>query len=320
MKKFMKGCAITALVLLALGALMASIAGSVRGRTAINDVVEAVTGGRVHLNFDGIWNWNLSADGLMDAMDTVNYEIGDSVSFREEYEILQGDIEKYSLGHDFSSLDIEVGGCAFETKPSPDDNFYVEVKRAGKFQAYVEDGVLYVIEMTSSWNTGSDKNCKMVFYLPEKYCFDSVRMELGAGTLKLGGLQAEEVSLTVGAGQIVLEEVNAARLELGIGAGQIEVKRMDVEELDAGVGMGELTAEGAVGSSAVIDCSMGNVEIKLDGSREDFNYEIDGAMGNVDIGRESYGGFSQSKSIDNGADKTIQVSSSMGNITLRFAD
>lgn len=316
MKKFMKGCAIAALILIVLGAFLASLAGSIKGRTTINEVVEAVTGGRVHLGFNDIQDWNVTVDDF----DLVDYEIGDAVSFDKEHEILQGDIGMYSLGKDFSSLDIEVGGCAFEAKASPDDNFYIEVKKAGKFQAYVEDGVLYIIETTSSWNMGGNKTCKIVFYIPENYRFDSVDMELGAGTLKLDALQADEASLTVGAGQIELKEVSAGQLELEVGAGRIEVKHMAVEELDAEVGMGELTAEGSVGSGAAIDCSMGNVEIKLDGSKEDFNYEIDGAMGNIDIGKESYSGFSQSRSIDNGAERTVQVSSSMGNITLRFTD
>lgn len=324
MKKFMKSCAIAALVLLILGMVMASVAGSIKGRTTINDVVEAVTGGRVHVNLEPFENWGITASAvgeqMQDAMDNVSYEIGDSTSFDKNREILRGDIEKYSLGSDISGLCIEVGGCTFETEASPDDNFYIEAKRAGKFQAYVEDGKLYVIETTTSWSLNDKGNCKITFYIPADYRFDSVDLELGAGILKLDELNAAEASLAVGAGQIVLKQVSAEQLELSVGAGQIEVKNMAVGELDAEVGMGELTAEGAVGSSADIDCSMGNVEVKLDGSVKDFNYEIEGAMGNIDIGRESYSGFSQSRSIDNDAEKTIQVNSSMGNITLRFTD
>ena len=63
---------------------------------------------------------------------------------------------------------------------------------------------------------------------------------------------------------------------------------------------------------------MGNVEMKLEGGEKDFNYRLEGSMGNIDLGRESYSGFSNEVVLNNGADKEMQVECSMGNISIRF--
>ncbi|MGN0166656.1 MAG: DUF4097 family beta strand repeat-containing protein [Acetatifactor sp.] len=321
MKKFMKGCAITALVMCVLGIILASLASSIKGRTAINEVVEKVTDGRVHVNLTGWGDWGITVgEQMKDAIDNVSYEIGDSISFDKNHEILKGNIEKYSLGSSVDSLDIEVGGCTFETVPSGDDSFYIEAKKAGKFQAYVEDNVLYVVETASSRNLNGIGDCKITLYVPEGCSFAAADIELGAGTLEFDELNASKAELSVGAGQIIVNGIKAVELDASIGMGQMHLMDICVENLDAEVGMGELIANGSIGSTAVIECSMGNVEMKIDGSQKDFNYEIEGAMGNIDIGKDSYSGFSQSKTVDNSAEKRIEVSGSMGNISLMFTE
>ena len=54
MKRFMKGCAITALIFVVLGLILGIVAGNARGRIAIQDAVEAITGGRVRLQLGGL--------------------------------------------------------------------------------------------------------------------------------------------------------------------------------------------------------------------------------------------------------------------------
>ena len=48
MKRFMKGCAVMALIFAVLGSALAFVGSSVAGRTTIGQVVETVTKGRVH--------------------------------------------------------------------------------------------------------------------------------------------------------------------------------------------------------------------------------------------------------------------------------
>ena len=115
-----------------------------------------------------------------------------------------------------------------------------------------------------------------------------------------------------------MDGMQVQNAEVSIGAGRIELKDMEAAVLEAEVGMGEFVADGAINERANVECSMGNVEMEIDGREEDFNYRLSGAMGNIDLGKESYGGFSSEVNLKNGASKEMKVDCSMGNISIRF--
>lgn len=325
MKKFMKTCGIIALVMIVAGLTLGIVASSRAGRSTISQVVEAATGGRVQIDFDRGWGFlgNIKLGNMMEIGIPglgANYNIGNSSMFSKDHEILSGDVAKYSPGSGIRDLEVEVGGCHFETKESEDGSVYVETKNVKKFQGYVEDGKLYVLATTGAGVSWFDSKSTVILYLPKDYEFDKVEIDMGAGELEFDSLNAREASLEVGAGRIALDSVKVQELKADVGAGQIELKDMAVGTLDVEVGMGEFAAWGAVSGDGKVECSMGNVEIELDGRKEDFNYRLEGAMGSIQLGQESLGGFAQEKSIDNGAAKSMRIECSMGNITLRFRD
>jgi len=114
--------------------------------------------------------------------------------------------------------------------------------------------------------------------------------------------------------------VEASEADISVGAGQIQIHDMEVGEFFAEIGMGELIARGDVAYGAELECSMGNIELTLEGSQSDFNYQIESAMGTMELGGQSFGGFASERRIDNGAGKEIEVDCSMGNITISFTE
>lgn len=327
MKRFMKGCAITALIFLALGTALAIAAGTVRGRAAIARVVETVTGGRISVNFDGFINWGIQVrDNVSDSLPSLpelSYDIDEATSFDSGHDIWGGDVSKFCLGEVVETLKIEAGGCQMLTQASGDNSFYVEASDSGRLQAYLEDGTLYVRATPVSRQLGSWdgwEKCVIKLYIPKDYHYNEVDIELGAGDLEFEGLDADRVSLGVGAGRIVANGLKADSLELEVGVGQIDLKEMNVKELKADIGMGELLLEGNIENSVNASCAMGNVDMKLTGSQKDFNYRINGALGNISLGAESYSGFGVSKTVDNGAQKDMKIECEAGNVTIRFTD
>ena len=327
MKSFMKGCAITAFIFAVLGCVLGMIGSTMAGRTTISQVVEAATGGRVRLNPEKWWSWSMNMGGdILDEIDDIDFigdfDIGEAGMFDANKDIyFEGDVEKYCPGTDIQDLEIEVGGCSLETKVSGDDRIYLEMKNAHKFQGYVEDGTLYIRATTGSVNHWSEMGSRVItLYLPENYSFHEVKADLGAGEMRFDGLKAEEVSLESGAGRIASNRLQAKSLEISIGAGFIELKDMEADTLEVEVGMGEFVAEGAIHGSASVECSMGNVEMTLEGSEKDFNYELEGSMGNIELGAESFSGFSREKKIENNARKNMEIECSMGNIFIRFKE
>lgn len=318
MKKFMKGCGIVALVFLALGLALVIAAGTVRGRETITYVVDKVTGGRVQISFDGLIGWGIQ---VRDKLPEPGYDIEDATSFDSSHTIWGGDMEKTCLGEDVEALKVEVGGCLFHTEVSADDSFYIKASDTGKSQAYIENGTLYVRSTTKSVTLlGSWKGSKITLYVPAGYHFKEADIELGAGELMFDALEADQISLGVGAGRITADRLKTQSLTMEIGMGQIDMKDVEVESLVAEVGMGNLMVEGTVNGDADVSCAMGNVDLKLMGSQQNFNYQIEGALGNIDLGQESYSGIGLSREIDNGAPKEMKVKCEAGNITIKFTE
>lgn len=323
MKKFMKGCAITALVLFILGVAMAFVAGTVRGGDIITEVVERVTNGRVRMN----WHWfpygvvinndrwlGWGGNGWV-------YGLGDDSAYDSGYEVLRGKVLDGAIFPDsdekVTDLDIELGGYVFETRTSSNGLTYLETSGVRSLQCYVKNGELRIRSLNNRVG-GSNSAGKIILYIPEGQTYGKVDIELGVGELTVSDLDADKISLEVGAGTVLMDGVRAGKLEAEVGLGQLEIYGMDVDELDVEVGMGELIGHGSVNKRAALDCAMGNLELKLSGEQEDFNYRLDAAAGNVDIGTSSFSGLGMERRIDNGAAKDIEIDCSMGNVTVRF--
>ncbi len=329
MKKFMKGCAITAAVLCLLGLLLAVAGGTARGSAAISEVVRKVTGGRVTVDFDGAKDWGVVIGEaienveIVDSIDTgILYDINEHSIFGNDHKTYKGDVAKYRLGTGIRDLDIEVGGCVLETLPSGDDSFYVEVEKAYKFQGYVEDDTLYIKASNGAKTWNRMGSCKITLYVPEYFWFGTVDMEMGAGVLEFSDLRAEGgIFLQVGAGQILIDNIQSEVVTLEIGAGEVELKNMEVwGMLSAEVGMGNFEAAGVIMGEVFIECSMGNVNLELADGEQDYNYNLECAMGNIDIGDRSYSGLAKEMTLDNCAWTTVDIKCAMGNVTVTFAE
>lgn len=327
--------------------------GAVAGRTTISRTVEEATRGRVRMGTDwgmhsygkGPVNWILHlldfsfhADSDIPEVDEVvevpevpdvwddndwsgTWFDGDDdhvITYSHSNKVYEGDVDRYCPGDNIQNLDIEIGGCLLRTAASPDNNLYLEVTDAYKFQGYVEEDTLYIKSTSRYLNDVGD--CRVTLYVPENYQFHEVELELGAGELVLENLWADEASLEVGAGQIIVQDtVRITKLDISVGAGNVELADLETTELDVEIGMGAFVVNRAeLGSSVDVECAMGSVEMTLEGRQEDYNYQLECAMGNIALDGKDYGGFGQEKSIDNDASREMNLECSMGYIGIWF--
>ena len=318
----MKGCAIAALIMIVLGIALAFAAGTVRGSAAITEVVERVTGKRLRINL----GWDRLPFGIFIEDDWFgdadwNYELDDTGIFDSNHDVYKGDQKTFYPDTDavIKELDIELGGCSFETRISDTGEFYVKTSGMNKIQVYEEKEKLHIKSVNTRLKLTSNFG-KIILYVPEDYHYDEVDIELGAGEVTFDDLNAETISMEVGAGVIRCKSISAQGLKASVGMGQIELSKMDVDKLEAEVGMGEFVGSGIIGDSGKLECSMGNVELTLDGSSQDYNYKLEAAAGNVDIGRDSFSGLATERRINNNADRTLEIECAMGNISVRFTE
>lgn len=351
MKRFMKSCGIAALILIVVGISLGMAGRAAVDKITIWDVVNNVTGGRFGIYAGHRGYWNSAVDeitivediGVSQAPEYAGiceeavlgcdtsvmwqegaWNAGDTFGFDENYAVLKGDIPMYCPGVNIRKLDIEVGGDRIVTMMSDDGNVYLEATDMHRFPGYVEDGTLYIRSAHSfnswhdhSWSGGMGN---IFLYLPENYCFDEVEAEVGAGEMFLEGLGAVEASLEVGAGTVELSGPMVRELEVSIGAGMVSIWEMTVTDLEVEVGMGEFTASGILNGNADVECSMGSVDLGLDGRYIDFNYCMEGALGNIQVGNNVFGGIGQERTIDNGAGKNIDIECAMGSASVWFTE
>lgn len=316
MKRFMKGCAITALIFVVLGLILGIVAGNARGRIAIQDAVEAITGGRVRLQLGGLRE---VGDDLMEQIGGEGYyDIEDAIPFADGYDILEGDVERYALTGDIRNLDIEIGGCVLYLEQSPDADFYLEAKNMKSLQGYVEGDTIYVKALRNGNIWDEIKNCEITLYVPQGVYLDGADMSVGAGSIQIEELYAGEISLEAGAGEITAQRLQADTLDMSVGAGLIEVYELEARQLDGEVGVGHLYLEGNVTEHGDIQCSMGSVEMYLEMGEEDYNYAVECGMGSVEIGGRAYSGLAREQYVDNGAARQIDVDCAMGSVEIYF--
>ncbi len=329
MKKFMKVCAIMALIFGVVGCVLGTLGSRVTGRTAFGEIMENLTGGRIRLKSMGwwdMWGFNPDSDVALKELDEIDfgepdYDISEDTIFDRDRDILKGDVDKYCPGENIRRLDIELGGCRLETRDSEDGAIYLETAGVQKFQGYAEDGTLYIKasagavvnwrEMGSNWIT---------LYLPDGYTFEEVEAEVGAGSLDFVDLNAAEVSLHAGAGSILAQHGEIGELKISVGVGAVEIYSMKIRELEAEVGMGAFVLDADILDHADVECSMGNVEMTLAGRETDFDYHLEGSMGNIDLGSESMYRLNQERDISNNASKQMDIECFMGNITISFTE
>jgi len=340
----MKSCLITALVLIVIGAVISIIIVMTKGGNYLNEYLASRRGGTVvswmgrllgryqtdydydyDYNYDYDYDYGLDYDydydfsyewetGIID-----NYDINEQTIFTDEAEILSGNIGKYPVADSsVAKLDIELGGCTFDIVYSDDDSFYIEGTNTGKFQIYQKGSTLHVkgVKTTTEWN--EINKCTITLYVPKDYTYQDFVMEFGAGTVTIEKLDADKADITIGAGQVTIDEFTVSDACFEVGAGYVELNTFEVEKLKVIIGAGGFSGSGSISQKGELECVAGSISLNLDGSQDDYNYNMTSVAGAIDLNGHSYSGLAMEREIDNNANKKLQISCSVGNVEITF--
>lgn len=311
MRKFIKICVVTALIMVLVG-LVLGIAGFAAGGSY--EVVKMVRNGE--LTFDSTdFEWaSFDFDG------SALYDIDDINIFSKEKEILQGDINKKQIAEEFlPQMEITLGGGTLEILPSEDGGIYLEAQNAEKLQAYAEGNTLKVKAIRTK--AGRDE-MKVYLYIPMDVAYEKITLDVGAGVLSLEDLtEVGVLKADVGAGLLKLSDLQCNELKAGVGAGELRVMQTTVNgDADLSVGAGRIQAEAKICGDFSVECSMGEADILLAGEEEDFNYEVSCSAGSVDLGSKSFQGLASERELENGADKKMELNCALGAINISFEE
>ena len=147
------------------------------------------------------------------------------------------------------------------------------------------------------------KTRKVCISYPEDVKLQELEIEMGAGTVYLNrDIETEKLSVEMGAGEFESKNpVTAREADLEIGTGSMTFADLSTRKTDG-------------------ECGLGELDLTLTGTQEDYNYDLECGVGNLDVGPDSYSGLGREKSISNtGADRKVDLECGMGNVSVNFS-
>lgn len=324
----MRGCLLTALVMLIVGCVICGVCWLFGGFRQLDQINGLANIPFFHYQGNGLhWSFGFGDD---------ESEFGKDWEKERYLRIKDGETVSFQASS-FRELDLELGACTLYLQESADDQIYVSVEGNVLRHYYLVDGSTFRVR-----NAGktiiAGKSDKVYLKIPKDFLFDEADVTIGAGTLEGGALRAGDLSMDVGAGECSLDEISGNEVSLNVGAGAIRTESLDAEKLDLDVGAGEFRLkgvsvtreldlelgmgnaeiDGAVTGNLKVDCGMGNVTMRLAGSEDDHAYEVDCGMGSVEIGNRNYGGFSTEQKWNSGQGSVFEIECNMGNVKISF--
>ena len=135
-------------------------------------------------------------------------------------------------------------------------------------------------------------------------------------------VKLQELEIEMGAGTVYLNrDIETEKLSVEMGAGEFESKNpVTAREADLEIGTGSMTFADLSARKTDGECGLGELDLTLTGMQEDYNYDLECGVGNLDVGSDSYSGLGREKTISNkGADRKLDLECGMGNISVDFS-
>ena len=208
-------------------------------------------------------------------------------------------------------MEISSNTLAIKIVRGESDAIILSGSNRDKMNCYIEDNCLYLEEKN---HKPLQKSGEIVLTVPESMDWKKIDIDVEAAYVALQNFSAEEMEFSADAGSIEASGLQMKKLILSVEAGAIPLTDSEAAELEADAEAGAIRFSGSITDRVDADAELGNIVLKLSQSKDDFDYEIDSDLGNVE-----FDGISVENSvICNKASGKMNLDSSMGNIEIYF--
>ena len=237
---------------------------------------------------------------------------GDEISWNGNSEWVNTEFS----GKEMTRLDVNVKATAVRIRTAKEGES-VRIETNNEYiTSWVDGSTLNVVEKSHGffgWGGTGD----LVIYVREDTVFDSVEIEIGAGTLDVERLEAKDLKLNLGAGKTAIDELIATRrAEIDGGAGVVEIRGGELHDLDLDLGAGKAELRARVVGNGRVTAGVGKTELTLIGREEDYRLRIDKGIGSVTLDGRS---LSDGESVGSGA-TLIEIDSGVGAVEMKIVE
>ena len=212
---------------------------------------------------------------------------------------------------EFDTLDIEVAYTNLTIKKS--DSLKMETTN-NNIKLNQENKELQIKEK-SHRVFSADESQELILYIPEGLEFEKVKISAGAGKINIENLKTERLVFELGAGETEIKSLNVTDdCKIEGGAGKLSIESGEINDLKLDMGVGEINLNTILTGKNEINAGVGNLNIHLQDSKENYAIQIEKGIGNVKIDEKD---FSNSEIYGNGPN-FIDVNGGIGNIEIDF--
>ena len=160
----------------------------------------------------------------------------------------------------------------------------------------------------------NDKS-ELIVYVPEDLILDGVSIDAGAGKIEINNLSTKILEFDLGAGKTKINNlIVLGSAEIDGGAGEITIKNSSINNLDLDTGIGKCTLSSKLIGKNEIDVGVGELDITLLGSKEDYRIITEKGIGSIKIDNEDI----KSNQIYGTGENNIDISGGIGSINVKY--
>ena len=142
-------------------------------------------------------------------------------------------------------------------------------------------------------------------------------IDTGAGKVEIDSLSCDVLKLSLGAGKADIKNLTAnSRADIDGGAGELDIDGGKLCNLKLDMGVGKLTLKSRIEGESDLDYGVGETDLILLGSLEDYQIEIDKGIGEAKLNGENM----QDDLVYGSGENKIEIDGGVGSINIEFSE
>ena len=155
---------------------------------------------------------------------------------------------------------------------------------------------------------------RIIVTVPRNTILDTIKIEAGAGELKIEKLECKKLDLDIGAGKTTIQDVNVTqKAKIAGGAGKVEILSGEIANLDLDMGVGTFKLVSSLLGDSKVNAGVGKLEMILKNGLDKYTIKTNKGIGSITVdGKEVSDGATYGKGENN-----IQIEGGIGSITIK---